>query len=59
MPAKRKARERAPKRSKVAQDIISGLQEAVAFSRGEISLPVRLIFVPERVDVRKRKTRDL
>jgi putative transcriptional regulator len=43
----------APKRSRVAEDIISGLQEAAAFSRGEISLPVRLFFVPESVDVKK------
>jgi hypothetical protein len=31
------------KRSRVARDIISGLKEAAAFARGEISLPVRVV----------------
>jgi hypothetical protein len=31
------------KRSRVARDIISGLKEAAAFARGEISLPVRMV----------------
>ena len=43
--------ERAP-RSRVARDIVSGLKEAVAFARGEISLPVRIVNVREPVDVR-------
>jgi putative transcriptional regulator len=41
-----------PRRSHVARDIISGLKEAVAFTRGEISLPVRMVNVREPVDVR-------
>src|SRR2546426_733018 len=42
-----------PKRSsQVARDIISGLQEGAAFLRGDISLPVRLVHVPNPVDVR-------
>jgi hypothetical protein len=35
------------KRSRVAGDIISGLKESVAFARGEISLPVRMVNVRE------------
>ena len=31
------------RRSRVAGDIISGLKEGVAFARGEISLPVRMV----------------
>jgi putative transcriptional regulator len=31
---------------------VSGLKEAAAFARGEISLPVRTIQVPAAVDVR-------
>lgn len=40
------------KRSRVAREIISGLREAVAFARGEIALPVRMVHVREAVDVR-------
>jgi len=36
----------------VAHDIISGLKEAVAFGRGEIELPVRVVNVLKNVDVR-------
>jgi hypothetical protein len=36
----------------VAHDIILGLKEAAAFARGEIWLPVRMVDVPESVDVR-------
>ena len=43
---------RAPKRSRVARDMIAGLKEAAAFMRGEISLPVRLVSVPASVDVK-------
>ena len=40
---------RRPKRSgQVTRDIISGLQEGAAFFRGDISLPVRLVNVPDR-----------
>lgn len=40
------------KRSRIASEIISGLKEAVAFSRGEIALPVRVARVLESVDIR-------
>ena len=43
---------RGPKRSKVAGDIIAGLKEVAAFARGEISLPVRMVNVPGRVNIR-------
>jgi hypothetical protein len=36
----------------VAHGIISGLKEAAAFARGEISLPVRMVNVSGPVDVR-------
>jgi putative transcriptional regulator len=39
----------------VARDIISGLKEAAAFARGEISLPVRMVNVP--VDVRALRSK--
>ena len=61
MPAKRKSARpsktsAAPtgraKRSPVARDIVSGLNEAVAFARDEISLPVRMVNVSEPADVR-------
>jgi len=45
------------KRSHVAHDIISGLKEALAFARGEISLPVRMVNVPEPVDVRALRSK--
>ena len=41
----------------VAVDIISGLKEAVAFARGEISLPVRMVNVREPVDVRALRSK--
>ena len=44
-------------RSRVARDIISGLKEAAAFARGEISLPVRMVNVPEPVDVRALRSK--
>ena len=43
--------------SQVARDIVSGLKEAVAFARGEISLPVRLVNVREAVDVRALRSK--
>jgi hypothetical protein len=61
MPAKREAARSSkatgaptgrPKRSPVAREIISGLKEAAAFARGEISLPVRMVDVSEPVEVR-------
>src|ERR1035441_4516326 len=45
------------RRSRVARDIISGLKEAVAFARGEISLPVRIVNVLEPVDVRALRSK--
>ena len=45
------------KRSRVARDIISGLKEAAAFTRGEISLPVRMVNVLEPVDVRALRSK--
>ncbi|MGD0771321.1 MAG: helix-turn-helix domain-containing protein [Candidatus Solibacter sp.] len=41
----------------MARDIISGLKEAVAFARGEISLPVRMVNVREPVDVRALRSK--
>jgi putative transcriptional regulator len=51
-----KTSKRAPKRAGTTQfgrDIVEGLKAAVAFSRGEISLPVRIVKVPPPVDVGK------
>ena len=45
------------RRSRVAGDIISGLKEAVAFARDEISLPVRMVSVREPVDVRALRSK--
>jgi putative transcriptional regulator len=41
------------RRTRLGREIVAGLKEAVAFSRGEISLPVRLVNVPPAVNVRK------
>src|SRR5215469_16749665 len=64
MPTKRKSAKlsktsnaKTKTRSRVARDILTGLKEAAAFSRGEISLPVRIVYVPERVDVRAIRTK--
>ncbi len=40
-------------RTTLSREIVAGLKQAAAFSRGEISLPVRLANVPPVVDVRK------
>src|ERR1035438_4768475 len=45
------------RRSREAGDIIAGLKEAVAFARGEISLPVRMVNVREPVDVRALRSK--
>jgi putative transcriptional regulator len=37
--------------------MIAGMKAAVAFSRGEISLPVRIVYVPELVDVRQIRSK--
>lgn len=39
-------------RSRAARDMIAGLKEAAAFMRGERTLPVRMVRVPDSVDVR-------
>jgi putative transcriptional regulator len=41
----------------VARDIISGLKDAVAFARGEITLGVRVVNVPNPVDVRALRSK--
>src|ERR1019366_186807 len=51
------ARIKRARRSRVAGDIISGLKEAVAVARGEISLPVRMVNVREPVDVRALRSK--
>ena len=51
------ARIKRARRSRVAGDIISGLKEAVAFARDEISLPVRMVNVREPVDVRALRSK--
>lgn len=45
------------RRSSVASDIISGLKDAVAFSRGTLSLHVRTVDVPDPVDVRALRSK--
>jgi len=45
------------KHTALGRQIIAGLNEALAFSRGEISLPVRSVNVPPQVDVRKIRAR--
>jgi len=58
MPAKRrsarssKASPARTRRSRVARDIVAGLKEAVAFAGGETSLAVRIVSVPESLDVK-------
>jgi putative transcriptional regulator len=41
------------RRTKLGREIVAGLKEALAYSRGEISLPVRLVNVPPPVDIKK------
>jgi len=45
------------RRSRVASDIISGLKDAIAFSRGKLSLHVRTVDVPDPVDVRALRSK--
>ena len=45
------------RRSRVASDIVSGLKDAVAFSRGTLSLQVRTVDVPDPVDVRALRSK--
>jgi hypothetical protein len=46
------------RRSRVARDIVSGPKDAVAFSRGTLSLHVRAVDVPGPVDVRALRMRN-
>ncbi len=39
------------------RDIVEGLKAAVAFSRGEIPLPVRIVNIPPPVDVGKIRSK--
>lgn len=39
------------KHSPLGKELIAGMQEAVAYARGEIELPTRVVEVPEVVDV--------
>jgi len=45
------------RRTKLGREIVAGLKQALAFSRGEISLPVRLVNVPPPVDVKKIRSK--
>ena len=47
------------KLSPLGKRVIQGLREAVAHARGEISLPVRHVYIPDRLDVKavRKKTR--
>jgi putative transcriptional regulator len=47
-----RARTSSPKRSRVGRDILAGLREAGAYLRGELSLPSRVVRIPEPVDIR-------
>ena len=47
-----KATSKKPRPSRVARDIIGGMKEAARFMRGEIELPVRVVHVPDPIDVR-------
>jgi putative transcriptional regulator len=48
---KRRVAGKRRKLSPLGRRIIEGLQEAVAHARGETTLPVRRVTVPDRVDV--------
>ncbi len=39
------------KHSPLGKELIAGMEEAVAYARGEIELPTRVVEVPEAVDV--------
>ncbi len=39
------------KHSPLGRELIAGMEEAVAYARGEIELPTRVVEVPEAVDV--------
>ena len=45
------------KLSRVGKDVVSGLKEAIAHARGEITLPAREYKVPGPVDVRAIRVR--
>ena len=40
------------KHTRLGREIIAGLQEGTRFMRGEIALPVRMVHVPDPVDVK-------
>ena len=46
-----KSSSRRPRRSRVAREVLAGLKEAAAFMRGEVALPVRMVHIPNPVDV--------
>lgn len=54
--AKRSPRSK-PKTSALGRRLLAGLREALAHSRGELSLPSYTVTVPERVDVAKLRHR--
>ncbi len=39
------------KHSPLGKELIAGMQEAVAYARGEIELPTRVVAVPDALDV--------
>ena len=41
----------------MAGDIIAGMKEAAAFMRGDLALPVRMVHIPDPVDVRAIRER--
>ncbi|MEO8367877.1 MAG: helix-turn-helix domain-containing protein [Candidatus Solibacter sp.] len=55
--AKTKISAEGPKGSRVGRDVLSGLKEALAHVRGEITLPSREYEVPGPVDVRAIRAR--
>jgi putative transcriptional regulator len=48
---------REKKHTRLGREIIAGLKEGSAFLRGETALPVRLVSVPDPVDVRAIRER--
>jgi putative transcriptional regulator len=46
-----------PKHTKLGQELIEAMGEALAYARGEISLPTHVVHVPDEVDVRAIRKR--
>ncbi|MDQ2949033.1 MAG: helix-turn-helix domain-containing protein [Acidobacteriota bacterium] len=46
------SRSKKPKQTRLGREIIAGLKEGVEFLCGEVALPVRLVHVPDPVDVK-------